>query len=66
LRKKLWSNTFKDAYTKENLLKHHVKHETNALYIQRINELKKQGFEVLVIVCDGRKELLQSFGNILV
>ena len=55
---------FKDAYTKENLLKYYVKSETNALYIQGINELKKQGFEVVGIVCDGRKGLLKSFGNI--
>ena len=52
---------FKDSYTKENLLKHYVKTETNTLYIQGINELKKQGFEVMGIVCDGRKGLLQSF-----
>lgn len=49
---------FKDAYTKENLLKYYVKQETNALYIQGINELKKQKFEILGIVCDGRKGLL--------
>ncbi len=54
---------FKDSYTKENLLKYYVKTETNALYIQGIIELKKQGFEVLAIVCDGRKGLLQSFEN---
>lgn len=55
---------FKDAYTKENLLKYYVKQETNALYIQGINELKKQKFEILGIVCDGRKGLLQSFDKI--
>ncbi len=55
---------FKDAYTKENLLKYYVKTETNLLYIQGINELKSQGFEVVAIVCDGRKGLLQSFGTI--
>lgn len=54
---------FKDAYTKGNLLKYYVKYETNALYIQGVNELNKQGFEVLAIVCDGRKGLLQSFGK---
>ncbi len=54
---------FKDSYTKENLLKYYVKTETNALYIQGINELKKQGFEVVGIVCDGRKGLLQSFNK---
>ena len=55
---------FKDAYTKENLLKYYVKTESNSLYIQGIKELQKQGFEVLAIVCDGRKGLLQSFDNI--
>ena len=55
---------FKDAYTKENLLKYYVKNETNSLYIQGINELKKQGFQVVGIVCDGRKGLLQSFTSI--
>jgi len=55
---------FKDAITKENLLKYYVKSETNALYIQGIEELKKQGFEVLAIVCDGRKGLITSFKDI--
>jgi hypothetical protein len=54
---------FKDAYTKENLLKYYVKYETNALYIQGLNELRKQHFKVLAIVCDGRKGLLKSFNN---
>lgn len=54
---------FKDAYTKENLLKYYVKKETNALYIQGINALKSKGFEVVGIVCDGRRGLLQSFGE---
>lgn len=54
---------FKDSYTKENILKYYVKTETNALYIQGIKELKKKGFEVLGIVCDGRRGLFQSFGN---
>lgn len=55
---------FKDALTKENLLKYYVKNETNALYIQGINELKSLGFVVTGIVCDGRKGLVQSFENI--
>lgn len=52
---------FKDVYTKENLLKYYVKSETNALYIQGINELRSKEFEVVAIVCDGRRGLLQSF-----
>ena len=64
-----WERTFgvmlfKDAITKENLLKYYVKNETNALYIQGIEELKDKGFEIIAIVCDGRKGLLQSFGDI--
>ena len=54
---------FKDFYTKENLLKYYVKAETNALYIRGVNELKSKGFEVVAIVCDGRRGLLQSFGE---
>lgn len=55
---------FKDALTKENLLKYYVKTETNALYVQGINELKSLGFVVMGIVCDGRKELIRSFQDI--
>ena len=55
---------FKDAYTKENLLKYYVKNETNALYEKGINELVSQGFKVKAIVCDGRKGLIQRFENI--
>ena len=55
---------FKDVYTKQNLLKYNVKTETNALYIKGINELKNKGFEVLAIVCDGRKGLLNAFEGI--
>ena len=49
---------FKDAITKENLLKYYVKNETNALYIQGIKELELKGFKILAIVCDGRKGLV--------
>jgi hypothetical protein len=55
---------FKDAYTKENLLWYYVKSETNALYIKGINELKSKGFEVVGIVCDGRKGLTGAFKGI--
>ena len=55
---------FKDSYTGENLLKYYVKSETNALYIQGVNELISQGFEVVAIVCDGRKGLIQAFKGI--
>lgn len=55
---------FKDAITKENLLKYYVKSETNALYVSGINELIALGFDITAIVCDGRRGLMQSFKGI--
>lgn len=55
---------FKDALTKENLLKYYVKNETNSLYVSGITELHRLGFQVIAIVCDGRKGLIQSFSKI--
>ncbi|MCO5230949.1 MAG: transposase [Chitinophagales bacterium] len=55
---------FKDAITKENLLKYYVKTETNAKYIEGIKTLKSKGFTIKAIVCDGRKGLMQSFEGI--
>ena len=52
---------FKDAYTKENLLRYYVKYETNALYQQGIDTLRERGYTVLGIVCDGRKGLIPLF-----
>ena len=56
---------FKDNITKENLLKYYVKNETNSLYIRGVQELKNKSFEIVAIVCDGRKGLLQSFEGAL-
>ena len=55
---------FKDAITKENLLKYYVKSETNTQYRQGVKELQMSEFTILAIVCDGRRGLLQSFRNI--
>jgi hypothetical protein len=55
---------FRDAWSKENLLKYYIKHETNALYIQGVEQLKNRGFTVKAIVCDGRKGLIQSFPDL--
>lgn len=55
---------FKDALTKENLLKYYVKQETNALYRHGILELQNRGFRIQAVVCDGRKGLPQSFDKI--
>lgn len=64
-----WSSSFglmlfKDAITKENLLKYYVKYETNALYKQGVKELRKQGFIIDGIVCDGRRGLINSFTGV--
>jgi hypothetical protein len=55
---------FKDAITKENVLKYYVKYETNAHYKRGIEELQNIGFKIIAIVCDGRKGLINSFINI--
>ncbi|MFT5602460.1 MAG: hypothetical protein ACI9N1_002716 [Flavobacteriales bacterium] len=55
---------FKDAITKENLLKYYVKNETNFLYKKGITELEEKGYTIAAIVSDGRKGLSQSFGSI--
>jgi hypothetical protein len=55
---------FKDAYSKENLLWYYFTSETNALCIRGINELKSKGFEIIAIVCDGRKGLARAFNEI--
>lgn len=55
---------FKDAITKENLLKFYIKTETNYLYHQGIDQLQAKGYNVLAIVCDGRRGLLNSFDDI--
>ena len=55
---------FKDAITKENLLKFYVKMETNQLYIKGIDELRGKGYKIQAIVCDGRKGLIQAFKDI--
>jgi len=55
---------FKDAISKENLLKYYVKTESNKLYLKGIKELESAGYTINAIVCDGRKGLLKSFGEI--
>ncbi len=55
---------FKDAITKENLLKYYVKNETNTLYKEGIQELQSKGYSIAAVVCDGKTGLLSSFGDI--
>ena len=55
---------FKDALTKDNLLKYYVKNETNFLYGKGVEELISKGYKVAAVVSDSRKGLAQSFGSI--
>lgn len=55
---------FKDAWTKENLMKYYLKTESNSKYIEGIEALKAKGFIIQAIVCDGRKGLITSFDTI--
>lgn len=55
---------FKDAITNENLLKYNVSNETVEKYSAGIAELKSRGYEILGIVCDGRRGLFNAFPDI--
>jgi hypothetical protein len=62
--RKLGVMVFKDSFTGQILFKQYVKQETNALYLKGIEEIARRGIKIQSIVCDGRKGLLQLFGNI--
>lgn len=55
---------FKDALTGEDLLWYFVKVETVALYVRGVNTLLQMGYEIVGIVCDGRRGLTKAFGGI--
>jgi hypothetical protein len=63
-RRKLGVMVFKDRLSGQILYKQYVKQETNKLYFSGIEEIAKSGIKVQAIICDGRMELLQLFGNI--
>lgn len=55
---------FKDSITGTILFTQFVKQETNALYLQGIEEIARRGIEIQSIICDGRKGLFQLFHQI--
>ena len=55
---------FRDYYRKENILWKYVNHERLEDYINGINELKVMGWDILGIVCDGKRGLFKAFGTI--
>jgi len=55
---------FRDSYTKKNLLWKFLKHETLAEYIRGIESIISNGWNVLGIVCDGKRGLFSAFEGI--
>jgi len=54
----------RDVYEKENLFWKFVEYETIAHYQEAVEELKKQGFEILGITADGRRGIFNAFPGI--
>ena len=55
---------FRDYYRKENILRKFVSNERLDDYVSGINQLNKEGWEILAIVCDGKRGLFKAFGKI--
>lgn len=55
---------FRDSYRKENILRKFVSNERLDDYVSGINRLKEEGWEILAIVCDGKRGLFKAFGKI--
>ena len=53
-----------DSISGQVLSVREVKHETNALHAEALNDLREKGIAIQSIVCDGRKGLLQLFPEI--
>ena len=62
--KKLGVMVFKDSLSGQILYKQYVKTETNKLYLAGVEEIARRGIKIQSIICDGRKGLLQLFGDI--
>ncbi|GHS88088.1 hypothetical protein FACS189487_05560 [Campylobacterota bacterium] len=50
---------FRNALTKANLFHMYVQRETNALYMQGIDELERMGYVVKAVVVDGKSALIR-------
>ena len=54
---------FKNSLNGDVLFKQYLKHETNQFYLKGIEAIAMRGIKIQSIICDGRKGLLQLFGN---
>jgi hypothetical protein len=52
---------FRDQFTKKNIYWKYVSHETNSEYVSGIEHLQNQGWEILGIVCDGKRGILNLY-----
>ena len=55
---------FKNSLDGVILYKQYVRHETNALYLDGIAEIRRRGIYIHAIVCDGRQGLFKLFDDI--
>ncbi len=55
---------FRDEPLRRNLLWIYVNHETLKAYINGIQWLKERSWNILGIVCDGKRGLFHAFGNV--
>jgi len=55
---------FRNYYSKRNVYWQYLKHENLEAYVNGINVLKAMGWNILGIVCDGKRGMFNAFGNI--
>ena len=55
---------FRDYKQCKNIYWKYVPHETLEDYFDGIKIVQQQGYKIKAVVCDGKRGLLQSFGNI--
>ena len=54
---------FRDHYTKKNIYWKYVEHETLEDYISGVKHIINLGWNILGIVCDGKRGVLDAFSN---
>lgn len=55
---------FRNYYKKQNIYWKYVKHEKINDYITGIEYLKQKGWNILGVVCDGKRGMFTAFGNV--
>lgn len=51
---------FRDPHARKNLLWYFVQEETNAVYLEGLEALRRRGYVIAAVVCDGKKWLCES------